>query len=164
MSDFDISMDERRSAAALVSADPAFAALEVSGAPIVVVAGDPLRVVHVNVSAQAVFGEDADALGDRLLRGDETGARRLVELIESVRHGSAPRLERLRFSFGSIAQNVTILCRRLADPNGPSYFVIAALGVRPAPAAAAPPPALPALAGAELAGAETPSRAPEQNQ
>ncbi len=158
MSDFDISLDERRSAAALVSADPAFAALEVSGAPIVVVAGDPLRVVHVNVSAQAVFGEDADALGDRLLRGDEAGARRLVELIESVRHGSAPRLERLRFSFGSIAQTVTILCRRLAGPNGPSYFVIAALGVRPAPAVEPPPPAL-----TELAGAETPTLAKVQD-
>ena len=136
MSEIDTAQDDGGIAAALIAADPAFAALESSGAPIFAMTGDPLRLVHLNASALAVFGPDAEALGARLLHGADPGARRMAEVIESVRHGSAPRLERLRLSFGPIAQTVTILCRRLDAPGGAAVFALAALGVRPAVAAA----------------------------
>jgi PAS domain S-box-containing protein len=119
-------------AAAQIREDAAFAALEDSGAPIVAAAGEPSTVVYLNDSARAAFGADAGALSERLFRGEEEGARRLAELAVSARNGAAPRLERLRFSFGPIAQTVTILCRKTEG----GLFLIAALGVRARPAAA----------------------------
>lgn len=116
-----------------IAADPAFAALDASGAPILAAAGEPLRIVYLNESACAVFGADAAGLADRLFRSAEPGARRLAELVDSVRHGAALRLERLRFLLDSAPQTVTILCRKLASDDG-ACFVIAALGVRPAAA------------------------------
>lgn len=116
-----------------IASDPAFAALDASGAPILAAAGEPLRIVHLNDSARAVFGADTAGLADRLFRSDEPGARRLAELVDSVRHGAALRLERLRFLLGAAPQTVTILCRKLAfDDGAGACFVIAALGVRPA--------------------------------
>ncbi|MBI3274525.1 MAG: PAS domain-containing protein, partial [Methylocystis sp.] len=132
MNDRDGRVNERELAAAQVRDDPAFAALEASGAPLIAATGDPLRVVYVNDSALAIFGADLDALSKQLFEEGEPGARRLSEVVESVRYGAAPRLERLRLSFGSIAQTVTILCRRTGGDAGPPFFVIAALGLRPA--------------------------------
>jgi signal transduction histidine kinase len=132
MSDCDMRKEERRAAAAQVDSDPAFAGLQASGAPIIAATADPLRIVYANPAALAVFGADLDALGERLFGGDDPRQRRLSELVESVRHRAAPRLERLHVSFGSSAQTVTILCRHVCREAGPSYFVIAALGVRPA--------------------------------
>lgn len=146
MSGSDLPQDERCLAASRIAADPAFSALHASGAPVMAAAGDPLRIVYVNDSARAIFGEDAESLGDRLFRGDEPGARRLAELVDSVRHGAALRLERLRFSLGAAPQTVTILCRKLAESDGPAFFVIAALGVRPAPPLEAPTPPVSARA------------------
>jgi len=60
--------DERKSAGALISADPAFTALEASGAPIIAMMGEPLRVSYANASARAVFGDDP---GLRLLSGND---------------------------------------------------------------------------------------------
>jgi PAS domain S-box-containing protein len=136
-------------AALQIREDPAFAALEDSGAPIVAAAGAPPTIVYLNESARAAFGADAAALGERLFRGEEEGARRLAELAVSTLHGAAPRLERLRFSFGPIAQTVTILCRKTrADEQG-GLFLIAALGVR-ARSQAEPPPVEPEPAPALL--------------
>jgi PAS domain S-box-containing protein len=118
-------------AAAQIREDAAFAALEDSGAPIIAAAGEPSTVIFLNDSARAAFGADAGALSERLFRGEEEGARRLAELAVSTRHGAAPRLERLRFSFGPIAQTVTILCRKTES----GLFLIAALGVRARPEA-----------------------------
>ncbi|WP_330083436.1 HAMP domain-containing sensor histidine kinase [Methylocystis iwaonis] len=119
-------------AASRIAADPAFSALDASGAPIVAACGDPLRIVHLNDSARAVFGSDAEAVAKRLFFSDAPGARRLAELVESVRHGAALRLERLHFDLADAPQTVTILCRKLAEGDARPCFVIAALGVRPA--------------------------------
>ncbi len=133
MSEHDRLGIESEAVAAQISADPAFAALEASGAPIVAAAGEPLSVVHANESAIAVFGADLDALGERLFRGEEPGAQRLRELAGARSHAAAARLERLRFSFGPIAQTATVLCRTLAGASGaPPLFLIALLGMRSA--------------------------------
>ena len=116
-------------------ADPALASLRQSGAPVVVVASDPSRVAYASDGAQALFGGDAAALTRRLLHGGEPGALRLVALSHSLLPGAAPRLERLRFFFGPVAETVTVLCRRVAREAGKPFFVIAVLGVR-APKAA----------------------------
>lgn len=131
MSEQDKLVIERKAAAAQICADPAFAALEASGAPIIAATGEPLQAVYLNESARAVFGDDLDGLSRLLFRSDEPGARRLCELVASIRNGAAPRLERLRFSFGPIAQTVTILCRNVSGCADRQFFVIAALGVRP---------------------------------
>jgi PAS domain S-box-containing protein len=131
MSDCDTRKEERRAAAVQVDSDPAFAGLQASGAPIIAATADPLRVVYANSTALAVFGADLDALGERLFGGDDPRQSLLAELVESVRHCAAPRLERLHLSFGAAEQTVTILCRHICSEAGPSYFVVAALGVRP---------------------------------
>jgi PAS domain S-box-containing protein len=130
MSDSDTREEERT--AAQIASDPAFAALQASGAPLIAAIGDPLHVVYANPSALAVFGDDFEALSALLFGRAEPSSRRLLEIIDSVRHSFAPRLERLQLSLDSVAQTVTIVCRRVFKDPGPSYFVIAALGVRPA--------------------------------
>jgi len=45
-----------------------FTALEASGAPIIAMMGEPLRVSYANASARAVFGDDP---GLRLLSGND---------------------------------------------------------------------------------------------
>ncbi|MCC3245362.1 HAMP domain-containing histidine kinase [Methylocystis sp. WRRC1] len=151
MSGSDVNLDEGGLAARRIAADPAFSALDASGAPIVAASGDPLAVVYLNASARHIFGEDAERLGARLFFGDEPGARRLAELVESVRHGAALRLERLRFDLGDEPRTITVLCRKLAGEDGAPCFVIAALGVRAeAPQALSAPPA-PAPASAPVA-------------
>ncbi|OAI22008.1 PAS domain-containing sensor histidine kinase [Methylosinus sp. R-45379] len=123
---------ESEAVATQIGADPAFAALEASGAPIVAAAGEPLAIIHANESAISVFGGDLVALGDRLFGGDEPGARRLRELAGAESHAAAPRLERLRFSFGPIAQTATVLCRRLTSEDSAPLFLVAMLGMRSA--------------------------------
>ncbi len=119
-------------AAGRIAADPAFFALDGSGAPILAARGDPLEIVYLNESARAVFGSDAAALAARLFSSAEPSAKRLAELVESVRQGATLRLERLRFDFGRSPQTVTLLCRKLSSPDAPDLLVLAALGVRPA--------------------------------
>ncbi len=111
-------------------ADPTLASLRLSGAPVVVVASDPGRVVFATEPAKALFGGDAAFLTRRLLHGGEPGAQRLAALSRSLLPGAAPRLERLRFFFGPVAETVTVLCRRVARSDGPPLFAVAALGVR----------------------------------
>jgi signal transduction histidine kinase len=129
-----MSEGERNDAATLIATDPAFTALEASGAPIIAMMGEPLRVVYANASAEAVFGDDP---GARLLHG-EPGADRLLEMIDGVRRGAAPRLERLPIAFGDNIRTVTILCRQLSDEDDGTCFVIAALGLRAVTPSAAP--------------------------
>lgn len=114
-------------------ADPALTSLRLSGAPVVVAASDPARVVFATDEAQSLFGGDAAALTRRLLHGAEPGAQRLVALSRSLLPGAAPRLERLRFFFGPVAETVTVLCRRVARPEGAPLFAVAVLGVRAPP-------------------------------
>ncbi|CAN2532725.1 Cell-division+control+histidine+kinase+PdhS [Methylocapsa aurea] len=168
MSEHDRLGIESEAVAAQISADPAFAALEASGAPIVAAAGEPLSVVHANESAIAVFGADLDALGERLFRGEEPGAQRLRELAGARSHAAAARLERLRFSFGPIAQTATVLCRTLAGASGaPPLFLIALLGMRSAASesplvVAESNPAAPVLAAPVPEPAQPSARRPER--
>ncbi|MBM3624036.1 MAG: PAS domain S-box protein, partial [Alphaproteobacteria bacterium] len=115
-------------AAACVAADPVFSSLDASGAPIIVASGDPLHIDFLNDSARAVFREDVGALGERLFRDDEPGARRLAEIVGELRNDRGPRLERLRFRFADLAQTLTFLCRTLKTVSG-AAFVIAVLDV-----------------------------------
>ena len=128
----DAAIDPRSVEAAL--ADPAFAPL--AGAPLVVAAGSPARIVHASDQALALFGaQDVAALGRRLLAGDEPGARRFAELAASLPPGQA-RLERLRFYVGGASEALIFQCKRFA--GGAPVFAAAALGVRPALLASAP--------------------------
>lgn len=132
MSSSQAEIEEGARAGSRVAADPAFAALDGSGAPILAMQGDPLRILFLNPAAQAVFGADRATLAARLLGGEDESSRRLAALVESVRQGAALRLERLRLDFADGPQTVTILCRKLEEPDAPDYFVLAALGLRAA--------------------------------
>lgn len=144
-------------AAAWVAADPVFSALDASGAPVVVAGGDPLRIDFLNDSARALFGDGADAAGDRLFRDDEAGARRLAELLGELRGDAGLRLERLSFRFAGAARTISFLCRGL-DAGDDVAVVIAALGVdADSPAVAAGPPAEDASASRSEARAAHPS-------
>ncbi|CAJ0889238.1 two-component system, cell cycle sensor histidine kinase PleC [freshwater sediment metagenome] len=145
MSSSQAEIEEGARARSRIAADPAFAALDASGAPIVAVSGDPLQIIFHNDAAEAVFGADRAALATLLFGGEDASAKRLAALVESVRQGAALRLERLRLDLVDGAQNVTILCRKLEEPAAPDFFVIAALGLRALPRDAAP-----ALAAQEL--------------
>ncbi len=92
--------------------------------------GAPGRVVYANRGAQSLFAGDLPALGRRLLLGAEPGARRVVALSRSLLPGAAPRLERLRFFFGPVAETVTVLCRRATVAPGNTLFALAVLGLR----------------------------------
>jgi PAS domain S-box-containing protein len=115
---------------AAVLSDPALAPLSAADTPFFIAAGMPLKVVHANPAAYALFRVgDLDALDRRLLNGREPGARRLVDLARSLAPDAPPRLERLRFFFGSATEIITFICGQ----NGPRpLFVAAALNVRPA--------------------------------
>ncbi len=131
MSVTGISEDEAR-AAALMARESALASLSAAGAPILALAGDPLRVVYANAAAGLFFGPNVAAFGEALLRAQE----RLAELLAQIPEGAAPRLERLRVAVGGAPQAVTLLCQRLDDDEGFCCFALAALGLRAsAPAA-----------------------------
>ena len=129
-------------AAAGVAADPVFSALHDSGAPIIVASGNPLRIDFLNDTARDLFGDDPDALGDRLFRDDQPGARRLAEIVDELRGGEGLRLERLRLSFARVTQTVTLLCRGV-EANGGVSILIAALGLHAASPSDEPPAAAP---------------------
>ena len=119
--------DGPTSIATLISADPAFRALEASGAPILALLGSPPQVVYGNPAAMGAFGPDPAV---RLLGASIAGESRLKRLLDQLRESAAPRLERMPLPFDSGAQMVTILGRRLQVDDADPYFVLAALGVR----------------------------------
>jgi len=128
--------EERKSVAALISADPAFAALEASGTPIVAVSDAPLRVLHLNPAAVGVFGANAAI---ETIFASPSSLSRVTSLVETARRNGAPRLERASIVLPGGPQTVTILCRRMeAGAEGPCY-VVAALGLRAASAVELPP-------------------------
>jgi PAS domain S-box-containing protein len=110
-------------------ADPALASLRATGAPVVVVAQEPLRVVFANRQARALFGGDGVALNRRLLHGAEPGALRIVALTRSLLPDAPPRLERLRFFIGPSAETVTVMCRQTVLGQQ-RVFAFAVLGAR----------------------------------
>ncbi|HMN72118.1 MAG TPA: histidine kinase dimerization/phospho-acceptor domain-containing protein [Rhodoblastus sp.] len=130
MNEAEFSPDVAKHHVEAALADPALASLRLAGAPVLAIAGAPGRVVYANAAAQSLFAGDLAALGRRLLLGAEPGARRIVALSRSLLPGAAPRLERLRFFFGPMADTVTVLCRRATVAPGETIFAFAVLGVR----------------------------------
>lgn len=148
------SQDRREAPEAVAEAlaAPAFASRARAGAPVVVAAYDPLRVVHANAAALALFGAPDRAGLTHVLFGSETG--RLTRLALGLPAGGAARLERLGPDEGFLSGAVTLgavtsgavtwLCRRTG--GAPSLLALAALGLRdgsvhaPACIAPAPPP------------------------
>ena len=130
MNEAEFSPDVAKHHVEAALADPALASLRLAGAPVLAIAGAPGRVVFANAAAQSLFAGDLAILGRRLLLGAEPGARRIVALSRSLLPGAAPRLERLRFFFGPMADAVTVLCRRATVAPGETMFVFAVLGVR----------------------------------
>ena len=126
--------------AELIAADPAFAALEASGAPILAALGHPFRIVHLNAAARDIFG-DASTAVHLFDRTRPVGARLndlAVSILQNTDADAGPRLERSTLMVGGESRRVTLMCRKLSDATGAGVFVLAALGLRPA-AEAAPP-------------------------
>ena len=141
-------------------ADPSLAALLGHGAPVIVASGAPAHILFASASACALFGtRDPDLLRSRVFGGRDPASQRLAVLVASLVPSAAPRLERLRFFFGTSAETLTIVCRSVLSPSGGHVVAFAATGVRaalmrPLPALAAavaehatpePVPAEPAL-------------------
>jgi len=115
---------------AVALSDPALAPLRSADTPLFIAAGMPLKIVHANPATFALFRTgNLEALDRRLLNGGEPGARRLAELARSLAPETPPRLERLRFFFGSTTEIITFICCQKG--TGP-LFVAGALNVRPA--------------------------------
>lgn len=117
-----------------IAADPAFAALEASGAPILAGRGHPLRIFYLNAAARDIFGDAATAtlLFDR----NRPAGAHLDDLAAAILHNTdaeaGPRLERSTLMVGGESRRVTLMCRKLGDAAGAGVFVLAALGLRPA--------------------------------
>jgi PAS domain S-box-containing protein len=125
------------SVAALL-ADTLFSSACAEGAPLLVVALDPPRLVHANSAASALFGVGTFAeLNEAAVEGASPGARRLRELGALLSAGAPPRLELLRFFAGRKPLVLPLSCLPVRDAAGQSYLVAAALSARAAPR---PPP------------------------
>jgi PAS domain S-box-containing protein len=116
---------------AAVLTEPALAALHASGAPAFVATSDPLEVVWANDAALALFDTTGLAgLSERLLRGNDPGAKRLAALVGQGAPVQPPRLERVRFFIAHRAEVFTFSCRTVAQKLGGTLFAAAALGLR----------------------------------
>ena len=110
-------------------AEPAIATLIAGGAPVLVVAIDPVRVVWANGPAQILFRTSRpDEISRRALTAG-AGSSRLGELARTLQPGAPPRLERVRLVIGRNVETLTFLCRR--TDNSARLFLAAALGTRP---------------------------------
>ena len=108
-------------------AEPGLAAAVASGAPLLLAAGAPAKVVFANEAMLRLFGAgDQDALTGRLFASPDPGARRLADLSQSLSTNTPPRLERLRFYLGRRAEVLTLTCRRAGG-----FFVVAAGSLQP---------------------------------
>ncbi len=106
-------------------AEPSVAALAASGAPLVVAAGEPARVVWANAAAQGLFrASTLESLSSRVF-----STARLAEVAQNMRPGAPPRLERVRLTTGRAIDTLTFMCRRSAGSHPLTLF--AAMGVRP---------------------------------
>src|ERR1700758_3283792 len=84
-------------AAAMLAGTP-FASALTHGAPLLVVGGEPARVLFATPAALALFGaEGIEALEAVALEADSPGARRLRLLAETLQPNAPPRIESLRF-------------------------------------------------------------------
>ncbi len=127
--------------------EPAMATLLANGAPVVVAAFAPPRIVFASASALRFFqAADAEALTARLFGGSNPTAARLSALVAALKPGAPARIEKLSFDAINGAGALTCLCRRTGDEA--PLLVIGALGARPGKTAPA------SLGPSEPAGAE----------
>ncbi len=109
--------------AALLAGSP-FADRLARGAPLIVAAGQPLRVEFANPAALALFGALSRELIEAIaLNADSPGARRLHRLAESPA-GKPPRLEWLRFYIDRRAMPIGLFCGRIAGSDRPDVLVL----------------------------------------
>jgi PAS domain S-box-containing protein len=91
----------------------------------------PTRLVFANPAMLDLLRvkEVAEA-STRLRDSRDPGARRLADLAQYLAVDTGPRLERLRFFFGPVAETVTFLCRKSVIGEEGPLLVAAALGTR----------------------------------
>ena len=120
-------------AAALIAADPAFLALDASGAPVLAAVADPFRIVLLNVAAREIFADASIArrlfehVWPESVRPDPLARANLATDDTDIGH----RLERMTLENGGESRRVTLLCRQLTDASGARFFALAALGLSP---------------------------------
>jgi PAS domain S-box-containing protein len=97
------------------------------GAPLLVAAQHPPRIVFANEAAHAVFRTASLAqLNDAAMMGTSPGARRLRQLTGALTEGAPPRLELLRFYVDRLPLRWTPLCAPLVDSHGALFLAAAA--------------------------------------
>jgi PAS domain S-box-containing protein len=125
-------------------AEGGVASLDRAGAPVLVADGAPLRFIHANPAALALFGADSlSDLRDGVLAPNAPAALAIAERLRTLPAG-VNRIERFDFGAGAGGAKLTFLCRR-ANTNS-ALSVLAGLGprlrqplARPVVAAAAEP-------------------------
>ena len=150
-------MAQPREIADLLDASP-FAGPHRNGQPILVLGGDPARLVYANAAACALFGADEPTkLFATILTGDSQGAQRLRHLAASPPEGP-PRFELLRFFAARMPLQIGLVCARLIDSRGETLLAAATPPLRArlleeaaAPAVPQPEQDLPAAAPPHLA-------------
>jgi PAS domain S-box-containing protein len=94
------------------------------GAPVLVAAYEPARIVFANDAACAVFQvADLARLNAAAMIGTSPGARRLRQLAGVLTPDAPPRLELLRFYVGRLPVQLALLCARVADARGDVFLV-----------------------------------------
>jgi PAS domain S-box-containing protein len=94
------------------------------GAPLLIAAGQPARVVFANEAAQATFRTLSLAQFNAVaIAGTSPGARRLRQLASALTAGAPPRLERLRFFVGRLPLELSMLCAGVANARGEVFLV-----------------------------------------
>lgn len=106
--------------------DPRLAAQALAPAPVWLWSPDADRILWANPAGAAIF--DAASPGEAaLLRFDarHSASVQVARLSGTLRHGGAPRLERLRGFGASIGATLICLCSRVALADGNSAILIA---------------------------------------
>ena len=99
------------------------------GAPLLVAAEEPPRIVFANEAAHAVFQTaNLQQLNAVAMVGASPGARRLRQLAGALTPGAPPKLELLRFYIGRLPQQLALLCARLTDSQGKVFLIAAPPG------------------------------------
>ncbi len=116
-------------AASRAFAHPGFATAIKAGAPSIVVRGLEPQLVWANRAASDLFEvADYDGLQARLMGSGSPVAQRVRDLTRTFKEGAPPRLERLRFSWGSRARSLTALCARGQEFGGEPTLLMAFVG------------------------------------
>ncbi|WP_158817805.1 ATP-binding protein [Methylocapsa sp. S129] len=94
------------------------------GAPLLVAAMEPPRIVFANPAAHAIFRtENLAQINAAAMAGTSAGARRLRQLAGALSAGAPPRLELLRFYIGRLPTQLALLCAPVADSRGEVFLV-----------------------------------------